>query len=43
MKSIIGVWVEPPAYDNSRGTVIGVIPNGITTSSGLIGTILFSG
>ncbi|MDP1722895.1 MAG: cohesin domain-containing protein [Candidatus Gottesmanbacteria bacterium] len=42
-KSIIGVWVEPPAYDNSRGTAsfVGVIPNGITTSSGLIGTITF--
>lgn len=42
-KSIIGVWVEPPAYDNSRGTAsfVGVIPNGITTSSGLVGTITF--
>lgn len=42
-KSIIGVWVEPPAYDNARGTAsfVGVIPNGITTSSGLIGTITF--
>src|SRR3989344_2464658 len=42
-KSIIGAWVEPPAYDNVRGTAsfVGVIPNGITTSSGLIGTITF--
>lgn len=42
-KSIIGVWVEPPAYDNTRGTAsfVGVIPDGITTSSGLIGTITF--
>lgn len=42
-ESIIGVWVEPPKYDNSRGTAsfVGVIPNGITTSSGLIGTVTF--
>lgn len=42
-KSIIGVWVEPPAYDNSRGTAsfVGVIPNDITTSSGLVGTFTF--
>lgn len=42
-KSIIGVWVEPPVYDNSKGTAsfVGVIPNGIITSSGLIGTITF--
>jgi hypothetical protein len=41
--SIIGVWVEPPGYDNTRGTAsyVGVIPNGITTESGLIGTITF--
>lgn len=41
--SIIGVWVEPPKYDNSKGTAsyVGVIPNGITTSSGLIGTMTF--
>lgn len=41
--SIIGVWVEPPGYDNTRGTAsyVGVIPNGITTDSGLIGTITF--
>lgn len=42
-KSIIGVWTEPPAYDNTRGTAsyVGVIPNGIKTGSGLIGTITF--
>lgn len=41
--SIIGVWVEPPGYDNTRGTAsyVGVIPNGITTNSGLVGTITF--
>lgn len=42
-KSIVGVWVEPPKYDNSRGTAsfVGVIPDGIKTDSGLIGTITF--
>lgn len=41
--SIIGVWVEPPKYDNTKGTAsyVGVIPGGITTSSGLIGTMTF--
>lgn len=41
--SIIGVWIEPPSYDNSRGlaSYIGVIPNGLTTSSGLVGSITF--
>lgn len=42
-QSIIGVWTEPPSYDNTRGTAsyVGVIPNGIKTGSGLIGTITF--
>ena len=42
-QSIIGVWVEPPSYDNTRGiaSYIGVIPNGITTSAGHVGTITF--
>lgn len=42
-QSIIGVWVEPPKYDNVRGTAsyVGVVPNGIVTDSGLIGTITF--
>ena len=41
--SIIGIWVEPPKYDNERGMAryVGVIPDGITTKSGLIGTITF--
>lgn len=41
--SIIGVWVEPPGYDNSKGNAsyVGVIPNGIVTNSGLVGTITF--
>lgn len=41
--SIIGVWVEPPKYDNVRGTAsyVGVVPNGIVTASGLVGTITF--
>lgn len=42
-KSIVGVWVEPTTYDNVRGTAsfVGVIPEGVMTSSGLIGTITF--
>lgn len=42
-KSIIGVWVEPPFQDNRKGVVriVGVIPNGITTDSGLIATLTF--
>ncbi len=41
--SIVGVWVEPPKYDNERGTAsyVGVIPSGIVTDSGLIGSITF--
>lgn len=41
--SIIGLWVEPPSYNNSKGTakIIGTIPNGITTGSGLIASITF--
>ena len=41
--SIIGVWVEPPGYDNTRGTAsyVGVVPNGIVTNSGLVGMITF--
>lgn len=41
--SIIGVWIESPNYDNTKGVAsyVGVIPNGIKTSSGLIGTITF--
>ena len=42
-KSIIGVWVSPPTYDNAHGTVnfTGVIPDGITTAAGLVATITF--
>lgn len=42
-KSIFGIWVEPPTYDNKAGTasLVGVIPGGIVTSSGLIATITF--
>lgn len=41
--SVIGLWIEAPSYDNTRGTItfIGGIPRGITTSSGLIATITF--
>lgn len=42
-RSIIGLWLEPPSYDNSAGIAryVGAIPNGITTSAGVIGTITF--
>jgi hypothetical protein len=41
--SIISVWVEPPKYDNTKGAAsyVGVIPDGIVTTRGLIGTITF--
>jgi len=41
--SIIGIWVDPPTYSNIKGTLAlsGVIPNGITTGSGLITTMTF--
>jgi hypothetical protein len=41
--SIFGIWVEPPSYDNKNGTAsfVGLIPNGIVTSSGLVSTITF--
>lgn len=41
--SIIGVWVEPPTYDNTRGTAtyVGVVPSGITTEAGMVGLITF--
>jgi hypothetical protein len=42
-KSIFGIWLEPPSYDNNNGTAsfVGVIPSGIVTSSGLIATVTF--
>lgn len=41
--SIVGVWIEPPTFNNSSGiaTYTGVIPGGITTSSGIISSITF--
>ncbi len=41
--SIIGVWVEAPSYDNTRGIAryVGVVPNGINTEAGLVGSITF--
>jgi hypothetical protein len=42
-KSIIGLWIQPPSYDNSKGivSIIGGIPNGLTTSSGMIVNVTF--
>ena len=42
-RSIIGVWLEAPTFSNVDGTAafIGIIPNGIKTNSGLIGTMTF--
>lgn len=42
-KSIFGIWVESPQYDNARGTasLAGVVPGGIVTSSGLVITMTF--
>jgi hypothetical protein len=42
-RSIIGVWVEPPSYSNADGSLklVGVIPGGVNTKSGLITTITF--
>ncbi len=42
-KSIIGIWVQPPKYDNTNGTAsfIGTIPGGIVSNSSLIITITF--
>jgi hypothetical protein len=42
-KSIFGIWVQPPQYDNKRGTasLAGVIPQGAVVSSGLIITMTF--
>jgi hypothetical protein len=41
--SVVGVWVEAPVFDNIHGTAsyVGVVPGGITTESGLVGTITF--
>jgi hypothetical protein len=42
-KSIIAIWLEPPTYSNNKGTakIIGGIPNGISTASGLVTSITF--
>jgi hypothetical protein len=42
-KSIFGIWIAPPVYSNTKGTASfsGVIPNGITTSSGVVVTMTF--
>ena len=42
-RSIIGIWLEPPVYSNNSGTIhlVGTIPNGIITESGLITTVTF--
>ncbi len=42
-KSIIGIWVQPPKYDNTKGTAnfAGSIPGGIVSDSSLIITITF--
>jgi hypothetical protein len=41
--SLISLWLEPATYSNAQGTArfTGVIPNGITTQSGLITTLTF--
>ncbi len=42
-KSLLAIWLEPPVYSNTDGTarLVGIIPNGITTESGLVTTITF--
>ncbi len=42
-KSIIGIWVQPPKYDNTNGTAsfVGTVPGGIVSNSALIITITF--
>jgi hypothetical protein len=42
-QSLLAIWLEPPVYSNTDGTahLVGVIPNGIKTDSGLISTITF--
>jgi hypothetical protein len=41
--SIMGIWVEAPVYDNTKGYIhmSGVVPEGIITNSGLITNITF--
>ena len=42
-QSIIGLWVEPPVYSNTLGTLklVGTIPGGMNTKSGLVAKITF--
>ena len=42
-KSIIGLWVQPPSYDNTKGTVsiVGSIPGGITSDASIISALTF--
>lgn len=42
-KSVIGLWIQPPTYDNTKGTasVAGSIPGGIVSDSSLILAITF--
>ncbi len=42
-QSIIGLWVEPPVYSNTFGTLklVGTIPGGVNTQSGVIANITF--
>lgn len=42
-KSIIGLWIQPPSYDNTKGTasIVGSIPGGIVSDSSLILSITF--
>src|SRR3989344_4782553 len=44
-RSIVGLWISPPTYSNTLGTLtlVGTIPGGITTESGLIANITFKG
>jgi hypothetical protein len=42
-QSLIQLWLQPPTYSNADGVAhfVGLIPNGVTTESGLITTITF--
>ncbi|MDQ5952141.1 MAG: hypothetical protein QG626_268 [Patescibacteria group bacterium] len=42
-QSLIQLWLQPPTYSNTEGTahLVGLIPNGVVTESGLITTMTF--
>ncbi|MEI6400277.1 MAG: cohesin domain-containing protein [bacterium] len=42
-KSIIGLWIQPPSYDNTKGVVsiVGSIPGGIISDASIISTLTF--